>query len=361
MIKGIYVHIPFCKKKCYYCDFLSTTNYSENDLDKYVNYIIKEINLYEKYEYNTVYFGGGTPSILNHDMIKKILENINYSEDSEITLEVNPNTVSYDNLVKYKEIGVNRISIGCQTFNDNLLKKIGRNHSSSDAIEIFNNARKAGFTNISIDIIFGLPNQTIENIREDLKIIKNLSPEHISIYSLIWKEGTKFWEMLENHQIEEIDENIEADMYELIIEELKKINYEHYEISTFSKLGYQSKHNLKYWRNEKYLGIGIGASGYIENIRYKNYEDFKNYYNFIDRKKRPINELETIDNIKNNEYYYIMGLRLLIEGVKISKEYKKIAEKLIVSGFLKKDKYENYILTKKGIFLANEVFVEFLK
>lgn len=360
MVNAIYIHIPFCLKKCYYCDFFSFIP-KTNDIENYLEYVIKEIKLYDENIYDTVYFGGGTPSMLNSVQIKKILSKINFNKNSEITLEINPATVNYEELVNYKKAGINRLSIGCQSFDDKILKIIGRNHDSEDALKVYKDARKAGFENISIDFIFGIPGQDMKSIENDIKIIKEISPEHISIYSLIWKENTKFWEMLQNNEIKEIDEDIEADMYEKIISNLKKIGYIHYEISTFSKPGYYSKHNLKYWRNENYIGIGMGAAGYINDIRYKNYCNKEKYYSKIDNGEKPYEDKEYIDNNKKDEYYYILGLRMLEEGVEISKEYEKIAEKLIVGNFLKKKKNGKYVLTKKGIFLANEVFMEFIR
>jgi len=361
MIEAIYIHIPFCEKKCYYCDFLSFAN-KKDEIGKYIEKLIEEIKLYPKNTYKTVYFGGGTPSLIEPKVIKKILENLKIEKNAEITFEVNPKTVDEKKLNELKEIGINRLSIGCQSFDNEILKRIGRIHNAEEAINTYEMARKVGFDNINLDLIFATPNQSMEKLDKDLEKIIKLNPEHIAIYSLIWEKGTKLWEMEKRGELKETDQYIEADMYEKIIKILKENGYIHYEISNFAKKGYESKHNTKYWRNEKYLGIGLGASGYIDNIRYKNVINFKDYYKMIENQKRPILEKEIINQKSEEEYKCMLGLRLLEEGVSIeTKENVKKAEKLIDSGYLKIKKDKKYILTSKGVMLANNVFMEFLE
>ncbi len=359
MIDAIYIHIPFCQNKCYYCDFLSYKSNAQEQ-KKYFEYVQKEISLQKKYIYDTVYFGGGTPSIVEIKYIEELLKILRKKENAEITIEINPATVDYEKLKKYREIGINRLSIGCQSFDNKILTSLGRKHTADQSIQVYNDARKAGFRNISVDLIFAVPDQTIDILKNDLEIIKKLSPEHISIYSLIWKENTKFWNMREMGKIKEVDEDIEADMYSLIIETLKSMGYIHYEISTFAKRGYLSKHNLKYWENKYYIGIGQGASGYVEGLRYKNCCILEQYYRLLDKNLLPYEEREIIDNKTRIEYKHLLGLRMLEKGIEIGKEYQEKAEKLIIRGFLKYNEIGNVILTQKGLFFANNVFEEFL-
>lgn len=365
MCDAIYIHIPFCIKKCGYCDFLSFSCEEKDaeDRKKYVKNLIEEIKLYPKLRYNTVYFGGGTPSLLEVNQIKSILEELTIDENAEITLEVNPQSVDLKKLKELRKIGINRISIGVQSFNDEKLKVLGRIHTKEIAIETYKNARKSGFTNISIDLIFATPNQTIEELKKDLDIVGELDPDHISIYSLIWEEGTEFMKLLDNGRLKPIDNHLEAEMYELIIERLKKIGYTHYEISNFSKPKYESKHNSKYWENVDYIGVGLGASGYYNGVRYKNNVEFEEYYKDIENKNKPILEEEIVNEKDKLENYYILGLRLLNKGVEVKLEDKVYLEKF------KKLELEKYIveennkykLTQKGFLVANDVFVEIME
>lgn len=358
MAEGIYVHIPFCLNKCNYCDFLSFRS-TPNFIDKYVEYLIKEIEMYRSNPFETIYFGGGTPSILSVEQLKKILDVIPKKRDAEITIEVNPKTVSFEKFKQLKNIGFNRVSIGIQSFNSKLLKILGRMHSSLEGEEAYFNARKAGFENISLDLMFSLPEQTLDDLKEDLDHLFKLKPEHFSIYSLIWEEGTPFFEKLQKGELKETENEIEANMFEEIINRAMIEGYQHYEISNFSLKNFESKHNSIYWKNKEYLGVGLGASGYIDNIRYKNCLTFNDYYDNIDNKRLPIFEKEIISEKERGVYKFILGLRLLNEGVSSDLEYDKICKKLEEQGFLyKKDR--NYLLTKKGLFFANDVFNEFL-
>jgi oxygen-independent coproporphyrinogen-3 oxidase len=329
-----------------------------DEIDNYVKHLIKEINLYPKYNFDTIYFGGGTPSLLSPIHIKNILENLNFDSNSEITLEVNPITVDYEKLKQFKEVGINRLSIGIQSFNNDILKTLGRLHNSEKAISTYCDARKAGFNNISIDLMFAVPNQTLEILENDLETIKSLNPEHISIYSLIWEEGTKFWDLKEKNILSPISDEIEADMYKKIIDFLTENNYIHYEISNFSKKNFMARHNSKYWENKEYLGVGLGASGYYNGIRYKNVCFLNKYYGIINIDDLPILEKENVD--KNDSFNYILGLRLINKGISpTEKKYIEICNNLVKKGFLKNIN-NKYFLTKKGIFYANDVFLEFI-
>lgn len=356
---AIYIHIPFCLKKCHYCDFLSFSGNSKEELEKYVTYLIEEIGLYPDNIYDTIYFGGGTPSILEPSQIKRILDVLKKSDTTEITLETNPKTVDYEKLLKFKEVGINRLSIGVQSFHEKHLKNLGRLHKAEEAEEIYNEARRVGFSNISLDLMFSLPNETQEELAKDLKKIFQLKPEHFSIYSLIWEEGTEFFKKLESGEYKETENDLEADMYRYIIEESRRQGYIHYEISNFALPEKESRHNSKYWRNDEYLGIGIGASGYFQKVRYKNIENFQEYYDMIDRKKRPIIETEEIDEVERESYKNILGLRLLQEGVIPSEKYLGIFQDLENRGYLKRDR-ERYLLTERGVFFANDVFSELI-
>lgn len=359
MLDGIYIHIPFCLNKCNYCDFLSFKSTTE-EREKYIDFLIKEIELYPNFSYKTVYFGGGTPSILTPQQISKILNSLNIDENAEITLETNPKTVDLEKLIAFRKIGINRLSIGIQSFNSNHLKQLGRLHSSKEGEEAFFLARKAGFENISLDLMFSLPNQTLEELKSDLKKLFSLRPEHFSIYSLIWEEGTNFFERLENGELKETNNDLEASMYELIIDEAKNNGYIHYEISNFCLPGKKSLHNTKYWQNKEYLGIGIGASGYYSNIRYKNLLTFNEYYDKIDNTLKPILEEEILSKEDIEEYEYILGLRVLTDGIHPKGKYIKICENLVEKGLLIKNIFNNYVLSDRGILIANDVFSEFI-
>lgn len=358
MLDAIYFHIPFCSQKCGYCDFLSFASDGEMR-KKYVNYLIKEISLYPEYKYDTVYFGGGTPSLLEYKDVEKIIKNIEVAPCAEVTMEVNPKTVDLNYLKKIRSLGVNRLSMGVQSFNDRLLKILGRIHNSQEAIDTYLDARKAGFKNISLDLMFSLPGQTIADVRTDLKQLFKLRPEHFSIYSLIWEEGTPFYKKLEKGEFQITDNDKEAEMYELIISEAEKAGYVHYEISNFALPGFEARHNSKYWENREYLGIGLGASGYIKDLRYKNQVQFFQYYDSIDNGIVPIMEKEKVEKKEFKEYEYILGLRLLKKGIKPEKEYLVKCLKLEKNGFLER-KENSFILSKKGIMLANDVLTEFL-
>ena len=358
MVDGIYIHIPFCMNKCNYCDFLSFKS-NEEERKKYVDYILKEIDLYPKYEYDTVYLGGGTPSFLNCEDVERIIKKLNIKAGAEITLEVNPKTVNLEKLKGFKKAGINRVSIGIQTFDEKMLQVLGRMHNSNEGIETYYQAREAGFDNISLDLMFSLPNQSIEKVKQDLERLLELRPEHFSIYSLIWEEGTAFFKKLEEEVYRETDNDLEAQMFEYIIDRATEAGYIHYEISNFCLPSKEARHNSKYWENREYLGIGLGASGYIGVKRYKNQVQFSKYYDNIERGILPILEEEIVTAETKEEYKYMLGFRLLNKGVIPSGKYLEKCISLEEQGFLKRNG-EAYILTRKGIMLANDVLDEFI-
>ena len=362
-VDGLYLHIPFCAMKCEYCDFCTYIN-MEKEYGKYTEYIIKELNMYPKYKYNTVYFGGGTPSVLPIEMITKIFNNIEVEKNAEITLELNPNDMKKEKLRELRELGINRLSIGIQSFQDHILKFVGRDHNGADAIRVFKEAREVGFDNITIDLMFGIPNQTMEDLKKDLEIIKEIEPDNVSIYSLIWEEGTIFFGKLKRGILKEMEQDLEAEMFETIINFLKGNGYNHYEISNFSKKGMEGRHNLKYWRNEQFLGVGMSAASFYKNRRYSGVRTFKKYYSLIDKNEIPIDEksVEIIDEIEKEKLRKMLGLRLVNEGILYFAD--KNVEKLVKDGLLEIFKNENkekrLRLTQKGILLANNVFMEFI-
>lgn len=297
---GIYIHIPFCKRKCAYCDFVSFSN-KQNLVDEYVETLKKEINKCkinkEEYLVDTIYFGGGTPSYIDSKYIIDILEVIrnrfNVSKDAEITIEVNPGTASEEKLNDYYKSGINRLSIGLQSVDDKLLKTIGRIHSFSDFLETYSIAKKVGFTNINVDLMTGLPTQNLNDVKISIEKIVELSPKHISVYSLIVEEGTPIEEKISKKELFLPSETLERKMYWTVKEELEKNGYIHYEISNFAKQGYESKHNTSCWNQEEYIGFGLAAHSYINNTRYSNTENLENYICRGRCPRRPANSNNT--------------------------------------------------------------------
>lgn len=360
MIDAIYIHIPFCKRKCHYCDFYILTQ-MEKEYEKYVDYLIKEIRLYDRYKFDTIYFGGGTPSVLDIKDIKRILNELNYDENTEITLEMNPKDITFEKLVELRKLGINRLSIGVQSFNFNHLKVMNRTHNCIDSINTYYEARKAGFDNISLDLIFGLPNEIFNDLKFDISILTKLNPEHISIYSLIWENGTMFMKRLKEGKLTKISDDLEADMFEYIIENLEKSGYEHYEISSFCKNNKKGRHNKKYWKNQKYIGVGISASGYVENIRYTNVKSLVKYYNLIDDNKKPIDDrtVEIIDDDLFRKNQCILSFRMLDEGIEKKYIDDEILKKLLEDEYVFEDKLR-IKLTKKGLFVLNDILENFI-
>ena len=260
---------------------------------------------------------------------------------------------------EYRKLGINRLSIGIQTFNDDNLKILGRIHNSEEAIEVYNLARECGFDNISLDIMFSLPNQTLSMLQDDLEKLVNLNPNHISIYSLIWEEGTKFFRDLKSGKLKETDNDLEANMYEYIIEFLKSKDYIHYEISNFSKKDFEARHNSIYWKNKQYLGVGLSAAGYLVNVRYKNFFNLKDYYNNLDKNILPIDEREILTEEDIEQYRYLVGFRLLNKVIVPSEKYLDKCVSLSKEGYLL-EKENGYILSHKGLMLFNDFISNFI-
>ena len=371
---GIYVHIPFCKKKCDYCDFISYCG-KDDLIEKYVDSVKKEIeNVKIKSEITTIYIGGGTPSYIDSKYIVQIINKIkekNVAQDAEITIEVNPGTVTQEKLQDYISCGINRISIGLQTANDELLKQIGRIHNYEQFLETYKMAKKVGFKNINVDLMLGLPNQRISDLKESLEKILKLAPKHISVYSLIVEDGTPIANKIETGKLKLPDEDLERNMYWYVKYILELNGYKHYEISNFAKKGYESKHNMNCWNQMEYVGIGVAAHSYRDITRYSNTEDVKEYIRNVQKgefeKNRIIHEVQK--EVDSEKEFMLLGLRK-IDGVKISEfenkfgdnpiylyrnELKKLSdEKLIII------QDDNIRLSNKGIDLANLVWEEFV-
>ena len=283
---GVYIHIPFCKCKCEYCDFISYCN-KDNLIGDYIEAVKKEISLQNIQSYiNTIYIGGGTPSYIDSKYIKEIIKEIkkkNVHKGAEVTIEVNPGTVTEAKLKDYKECGINRISIGLQTTQDELLKKIGRIHDYGQFLETYNLARKVGFKNINVDLMIGLPNQKIMDLKESLNRIIKLQPEHISVYSLIVEEGTPISKKIQSGELALPNENEERNMYWYVKNTLELNGYNHYEISNFSKKGYESRHNMSCWNQCQYFGFGVAAHSYRDITRYSNITDINEYIKNIQK------------------------------------------------------------------------------
>lgn len=377
---GIYIHIPFCKQKCKYCDFTSFSC-MEDKYDEYFKYLQQEISekseelSNEKIEIDTIYIGGGTPSIVPAEYIESIIKLLSVkfkvSKNAEITIEANPGTVNKEKLEKYINVGINRISIGLQSTNDNLLKMLGRIHTYNEFEKVFDEARMVGFKNINVDLMIGLPNQTIDDVQESLEKIIKKSPEHISVYSLIVEEDTKMFDLIESGKLELPSEELEREMYWKVKNVLQENGYTHYEISNFAKKGYESKHNSNCWKQHSYLGFGVAAHSYYDGMRYSNITDINRY---IENYKSG----ESIYNVVFHENqskeqmmkeYILLGLRK-IEGVKISEFKEKFVDNPLyifreqLNKLVEQDLIEvsenNIYLTDRGLDLANVVWMEFV-
>lgn len=360
MAKSVYIHIPFCRSICSYCDFCKMY-YDEKVADKYLDALFLECkDNYNGEKLNTLYIGGGTPSTLsntNFEKLFKIVKLFKFEKNYEFTIEANINDITEEKLKIFKSLGVNRLSIGVETVNDKFLKLLGRAHTKEEVIDKINLAKKY-FSNLNIDLMYAFPSETISDLICDINFVLNLNPTHISIYSLIIEEHTKLF----IDGITSISQELDRVMYETIIENLKKSGYIHYEISNFAKDGFQSKHNLVYWDNDEYYGFGIGASGYISNVRYSNTRSINKYLNNEYRRDE-----ETIIKELAMEYEMILGLRK-IEGVSKEKFYQKyslaisdvfdiidlVDKKLLVDG------KENIYINEYNLYVSNSILVNFV-
>jgi oxygen-independent coproporphyrinogen-3 oxidase len=371
MLTSLYIHIPFCQKICIYCDF-NKEMAKPSKITNYVNALIKEINdQKESLKYiETIFIGGGTPSHLPNHLLDKLLSEIqavvNMKNILEYTIETNPNDISKEFVETIVQFGINRVSMGVQTFDAKILRFLNRSHQPKDITKAYNLLIENGITNINLDMIFGLPFQTMSDLENDLQKVLDLEPNHISYYSLIWEENTTLYYLYEKGKIGITDEDLEAKMYNKVIDTLQIHGYNHYEISSFAKAGKKSHHNQAYWTMKEYLGIGSGAHSFGDNKRFYHTRNVTKYINQILNGHQDVNHDED-SNPKTDAI--LMGLRLM-DGFHVSswnekyqadlfKTYPKVDE-FIQNGLLK---YQNGKLsfTRKGLLLGNIVFEEFVE
>ena len=376
---GLYVHIPFCAKKCNYCDFLSAPA-DDSTKKRYVDALCKELESYKaltkEYELATVYFGGGTPSVLDVSLTEQLLGAIRkcftIAAEAEITVEVNPGTATPDKLRRYRELGINRLSIGVQSAKEEELKLLGRIHSFEDAKNTVIWAREAGFENISVDIISALPGQSLRDYQENVEAILSLNPEHISSYSLIIEETTPFYELYAEGKEKESDlpeEETDRAMYAYTKERLEKAGFIRYEISNYARPGFESRHNSSYWTGTEYLGVGLGASSLFTNARYHNETDLLAYMEEVEAGKDVRREIERLVLEEQMEEFMILGLRRMcgVSRAEFQKRFGRPLETVYGSALQKLKKQElitiegdRIALTELGIDVSNQVFVEFV-
>lgn len=375
---GLYLHVPFCLRKCRYCDFLSFECHDERALHQYAEALLREIETrYEEWPYkvvDTIYIGGGTPSILPAADMSRIMDGIrdNFTvlDGSEITIEANPATVDEQKLETYLDAGINRISIGTQSFDNSILNMLGRAHNKNDALNAIRMAKKAGFKNINVDMMFGIPGQTNKMWRDSLRQCIFLGPQHISLYSLQIEEGTPFYQMVEKGTLEPANENVDRTMYHDALDMLESAGYRHYEISNAALPGYESKHNLKYWSYQEYLGVGPGASSFFGGKRFRNYAKMNAYINAIKHRTVPMDAatIEHYSELEEMGIYVFTGLRKE-EGISLT-DFRQRFEVDLFSVYdpaiLRRHKgminlYDNRLyLTDAGRDVSNRIMAEFV-
>lgn len=372
----IYVHIPFCVKKCDYCDFLSGPATEERQ-EEYVRALLDEIQgqySEPKDRVVSVFFGGGTPSVIHAEwicaIIDKLREKYEFSPDAEISMEANPGTLTREKLALYKEHGINRISLGLQSALDEELKMLGRIHNFEEFQNSFQMVREAGFINVNVDLMSAIPKQTYENWVYNLRTVAEMNPEHISAYSLIIEEGTPFYERFCEESLELPDEEQEYQMYEDTAEILKEYGYEQYEISNYAKPGMACRHNIGYWTRTNYLGFGLGAASLYDNVRYHNTEDMEEYLKNSQEPEQIRRDVQYLTESECQEEFMFLGLRMTkgVSGQKFEEtfgkpfpeKYRMILEKYEKAGFLES---ENgwWCFSRKGIHVSNQILAEFLE
>ncbi len=360
-ISGLYIHIPFCSIKCPYCDFTSIVEFNPNVYKDYINALKKEFLLYkEKYNFNlqSIYFGGGTPSILEPELIINILEfilkNSNLNEKIEITIEANPNTYRYNQLKLIKEAGINRISIGNQTFNLRLLKSLGRNHQPKDTLKMVEDSIRAGLNNINLDLIYGIEGQSYEDLQQDLKIYTELPLTHISAYMLTAYEDTPLGSMVLDGKYNLPDEETTTKMFKMVDDFFEKKGFYRYELSNWAKPGYECKHNLLYWTDKTFLGIGISAWSYDGEKRFGNTKNLNEYFQYLNENKLPVRYIEKLSK-EDKEFEMVMLSLRLKEGMDISLiKNKNILQELVDHrlGYIENNRF---VLTQDGLMVINQI------
>ncbi len=373
---GLYIHIPFCVRKCEYCDFLSWST-GEEEREQYVKALLLEIESYREfakgYRVSTVFIGGGTPSVLLPEQMERILQKIyevfELEKRPEITIEVNPGTVDEKKLQCYKENGINRLSMGLQSVNDEKLRLLGRIHTYRDFVESYELARKVGFDNISLDLISSIPGQNLQEWKKELETAAAQNPEHISVYQLIIEEGTPFYERYAEHPELLPDEETSREIYLWTGKFLKEAGYEQYEISNYTKSGKESRHNLKYWERGDYLGLGLGAASMVRNIRMSNTKDMKTYLERCTQPKTMREDVQFLEEPRQMEEFMFLGLRKTrgvskkefrrTFGREMDMVYEKALHKCLENGMLLEHK-DRIFLSEEGTLLSNIVLSEFL-
>lgn len=372
---SLYIHIPFCEHKCIYCDFYSIITF-ENE-QEFIKSLKSEIDFYSENDFNktqfsTIFFGGGTPSILKPNQIEEILKHLfkkfNFSNNLEITLETNPGTVDENKLKLFKQAGINRISIGIQSFDENDLKFLTRIHDKKTAINTVETAFSAGFENLSIDLIFNLPNQTKEKWKSNLQIAVELPVKHISTYSLILERGTILNKMVLDGKVKIQDEDYEADLYQFTIDYLTSRGFYQYEVSNFAKTGFECRHNLAYWSHTNYLGLGPSAHSFFENRRWWNYSSLKRYINEIHINKHAQMSQEVLSEFELQSEFIMLALRS--KGLNLQELTEKFGNHWLEQSQIKLNQYiqagyviqkENYLsLTSSGYAVCDEILKNLL-
>lgn len=371
---GIYIHIPFCKRRCIYCDFFSTTQSEKKSA--YVRALCRELEMRQDYvggeEIETIYLGGGTPSQLTEEELKAIFSSIYHiykvKTNAEITLEANPDDLTPEYVAMLRRLPINRISMGIQTFQEETLKLLHRRHTATQAIEAFRRCREVGFQNISIDLMYGLPGETLETWKEDLRQAINLRPEHISAYHLIYEEDTALWRLREQHQVEEADEDLSVSLFETLIDHLTEAGYQHYEISNFCLSGMHSRHNSSYWTGKKYLGCGPSAHSFNGFSRQWNVASLEGYIKGVEEGELDY-EVEELDLYTRYNDFVLTSIRTCW-GMSLSKLRSEFGEELYRYCMRMAKPHEDQgvlenregvlRLTRKGIFVSDGIMSDLM-
>ncbi|WCG05249.1 radical SAM family heme chaperone HemW [Vagococcus lutrae] len=376
MIKSAYLHIPFCEHICYYCDF-NKVFIEGQPVDEYIDMLIREMSFLKEevsaHPLSTMYIGGGTPTSLSAKQLEKLMigihEQLPLASGVEFTVEANPGDLTADKISVLKNYGVNRLSMGVQSFDDRLLKKIGRKHTASDVFDTMRLLEKSGLNNVSIDLIYALPGQSLDSFQDSLDKALSLDLPHYSLYSLILENQTVFYNLARQGRLHLPDEDEEGDMFDLATSFMEAHGRKQYEVSNFAIPGKESQHNLVYWNNEEYYGLGAGASGYLDGVRYRNFGPIQQYMQPLKEQKRPIRDEEILTEQARMEEELFLGLRKR-EGVSYTLFYEKfnqsldevfgnVIEELVAEKLLVKDT-QHIALTRRGLALGNNVFQRFL-
>ncbi|MEK4486526.1 radical SAM family heme chaperone HemW [Psychrobacillus sp. FSL H8-0484] len=377
MVRGVYIHIPFCHQICNYCDF-NKFFFHNQPVDEYIESLGKEMALWtddlKKAKIETIFIGGGTPTSLSLEQLERLFTLIHMyipmEQVIEFTSEANPDEITLEKMQLMRKFGVNRLSMGVQTFDQDLLKVLGRTHSNEHVYEVIEFAKQTDFPSISIDLMYGLPNQTMEQWKASLQEAFRLKIPHISAYSLLVEPKTIFYNLLSKGKLSLPGEDLEAEMYGYLLDEMKQNSYLQYEISNFSLEGKASQHNLLYWNNDEYIGLGAGAHGYVNGVRYSNHGPLKKYMQTIDSGEKPLMMQKEVTQIEKMEEEMFLGLRknagVSLErfeeryGQTLPQVYGEQLEELLRKELIKME--NNFVkLTTRGRFMGNEVFQYFLK